>query len=216
MSATTTGDIARASEIVASVELDLDRLLDRQERRSKRDGRGGPFIAVASAGTGDGFQDSLAALGEQIEHWERIQDALRHLPFAAPVQNYGVSSRFGRRRDPINNRVSVHRGIDLKGQWGGGDEIRSAGAGVIRAAGWMGKYGRVIEIDHGNGVRTRYGHLRKIEVKRGQRVDQGELIGILGSSGRSTGPHVHFEVVVNGRYVDPEKFLLAGKNVLKS
>jgi murein DD-endopeptidase MepM/ murein hydrolase activator NlpD len=80
----------------------------------------------------------------------------------------------------------------------------------------MGKYGRVIEIDHGNGIRTRYGHLRKIEVKRGQRIEQGELIGILGSSGRSTGPHVHFEVMVSGRYVDPEKFLLAGKNVLKS
>jgi murein DD-endopeptidase MepM/ murein hydrolase activator NlpD len=211
----TTAEIERARETLASVDLDLDKFVARQERKSRRAGQGGPFIALAQAGTGDAFQDSLADLSTQIEQWERIQDLLRHLPFATPVQNYGLSSRFGRRHDPINNRVAVHRGLDLKGKWGGGDEIATAAAGVVRAAGWMGKYGRMIEIDHGNGIRTRYGHLRKIEVKRGQRVEQGEKIGVLGSSGRSTGPHVHFEVLVNGRYVDPEKFLLAGRNVLK-
>jgi murein DD-endopeptidase MepM/ murein hydrolase activator NlpD len=215
IAAKTSAEIERARETLASVDLDLDNFVARQERKSRRAGQGGPFIAMAQAGTGDAFQDSLADLSVQIEQWERIQDLLRHLPFFAPVQNYGVSSRFGRRHDPINNRVAVHRGLDLKGKWGGGDEIASAGAGVVRAAGWMGKYGRMIEIDHGNGIRTRYGHLRKIEVKRGQRVEQGDKIGVLGSSGRSTGPHVHFEVLVNGRYVDPEKFLLAGRNVLK-
>ena len=95
------------------------------------------------------------------------------------------------------------------------DAIIAPADGKVIFAGWKGRYGRVIEIDHGFGIVTRYGHLRRTSVKRGNRVKIGDKIGELGSSGRSTGPHVHYEIRVNKKPVDPQKFIKAGKNVFK-
>ena len=93
--------------------------------------------------------------------------------------------------------------------------IYAPAPGTVRVAGWRAKYGRFIEIDHGSGVRTRYGHLHKILVKRGQQVAFRDKIGLLGNSGRSTGPHLHYETVFNGKAVDPMKFLKAGRYVFQ-
>ena len=115
------------------------------------------------------------------------------------------SSGFGWREDPIRKRPKFHHGTDYRGR--PGTPILAAGAGTVIIAGRQGGYGNVIYIDHGNGVVTRYGHLRRIHVKKGATVAAGEKIGQLGSTGRTTGPHLHFEVRLDGRSVDPNTAL---------
>ena len=127
-------------------------------------------------------------------------------PLVSPVEKYYIASGFGRRRDPINKRWASHKGLDLAGP--PGQKVRSPAKGRVVYAGNYGHFGRFIEIDHGAGVRTRYGHLRRVLVKRGQRVDFRQDIGILGSSGRSTGPHLHYAVEVNGKARNPLDYIL--------
>jgi murein DD-endopeptidase MepM/ murein hydrolase activator NlpD len=93
--------------------------------------------------------------------------------------------------------------------------VMATAAGKVVFSGWKGRYGRMVEIDHGAGIKTRYGHLRRASVKRGQQVRLGDKIGQLGSSGRSTGPHVHYEIVIDGKQIDPNRFIKAGKDVFK-
>ena len=119
-----------------------------------------------------------------------------------------VSSPFGYRADPFLGRLVLHPGVDLVQDYGS-DGHATAGGRVIHA-GPMGGYGDMVEIDHGNGLVTRYGHLSEILVAEGQEVTAGALLGRLGSTGRSTGPHLHYEVRVDGEPVDPERFLAAG------
>jgi murein DD-endopeptidase MepM/ murein hydrolase activator NlpD len=112
------------------------------------------------------------------------------------------------RLDPFLNRPAMHTGIDFRGA--PGEPVRATASGTVTAAGWSGGYGRMVEIDHGNGLATRYGHLSEIEVSVGQSIKIGQTIGRVGSTGRSTGPHLHYETRVNGEAVDPQKFLRAG------
>ncbi len=127
---------------------------------------------------------------------------------AAPLEQYRISSAFGPRKDPVNGRLSRHLGLDFRAKLG--TPVLSTAPGEVVFAAWKGRYGRLVEIDHGHGIRTRYAHLHKILVKPGQAVGHRETIGLLGSSGRSTGPHVHYEVLVNGKRHDPMNFLKAG------
>ena len=122
-----------------------------------------------------------------------------------PVKKAVLTSRFGPRRDPINGRSKMHSGIDFSAKRG--TPIRAAGAGVVIKAERKGGYGRVVYIDHGAGFVTRYAHLNSISVKEGETVASGSRIGTVGSSGRATGPHLHFEVRVLGDAVDPAPFL---------
>lgn len=115
-----------------------------------------------------------------------------------------VSSPFGRRRDPINGGMAMHSGIDIPGR--NGTPIHASAAGTVRFAGPAGGYGTMIEIDHGGGMVTRYGHLSRRLVATGDRVTQGETIGLMGSTGRSTGSHLHFEVRMNGAPVPPSGY----------
>ena len=178
-------------------------------------GQGGPFIPASGkdllpAGK---LKDSLINLASHLDRLNDLKRVMEHLPLTAPVDNYSITSRFGKRRDPINKRWSAHYGIDFGGVIR--QSIYAPAPGTVRAAGWKTKYGRYIEIDHGSGVRTRYGHLHKILVKRGQKVDFRDKIGLLGNSGRSTGAHLHYETVFNGKAVDPMKFLKAGRYVFQ-
>jgi murein DD-endopeptidase MepM/ murein hydrolase activator NlpD len=124
---------------------------------------------------------------------------------------YRETSGFGYRVDPFKRTTAFHEGADLGAFYGA--TITSTAPGKVTYAGTKGGYGRVVEIDHGNGFKTRYGHLNSIAVKAGQAVAIGQKIGTMGSTGRSTGPHLHYEVYYRGKSYDPIKFLRAGKHV---
>jgi murein DD-endopeptidase MepM/ murein hydrolase activator NlpD len=169
---------------------------------------GGPLVPVES---GLRFDASVRELDDALEKLEAVKAIARVAPIHNPAPGQSVSSSFGVRRDPFLRRPAMHAGIDFRAPVG--TAIRSAGAGKVVSAGWNGGYGRMVEIEHGDGYTTRYAHMSKIEVKEGQMVDVGTIVGEAGSSGRSTGPHLHYEVRRNGAPVDPLRFLKAGKKI---
>ncbi len=120
-------------------------------------------------------------LGEQLNRWSALRMLVGTLPLTAPLDQYRISSGYGERRDPVNGRKARHRGVDFAAP--SRSPVYATAPGTVVFAGWRGRYGRTIEIDHGHGVRTRYGHLRKILVKPGQEVDHRRKIGLVGSSG---------------------------------
>lgn len=178
--------------------------------------QGGPFVAGDYTGDFDGdaeLEIALSLLDLRLNRWSALQRVMRTLPLSIPMEQFQVSSVFGPRTDPINRRNGVHRGLDLRGPMRA--PVFVTAPGKVTFAGWSGPYGRMIEIDHGHGIRTRYAHLKKILVKQGQTVANREKIGLVGSSGRSTGPHLHYEVRYKGVPLNPQKFLTAGKHVFK-
>ena len=134
------------------------------------------------------------------------------MPVRKPVLGeMDISSGFGMRIDPFIRAPAMHTGLDFRGDTG--DPVRATANGKVTVADWNGGYGRMVEIDHGNGSITRYGHLSAISVTIGQSVRAGQVIGKIGSTGRSTGPHLHYETRVGGDAVDPLKFLRAGSKL---
>ena len=131
------------------------------------------------------------------------------MPLRKPVTGeIDLSSTFGPRIDPFLHIPAMHTGLDFRGD--AGDPIHATAAGKVVNAGWSGGYGKMVEIDHGNGLSTRYGHLSQIDVKVGDDIRVGQVVGRMGSTGRSTGPHLHYETRIDGEAVDPQKFLHAG------
>ena len=194
---------------------DLLRLTDATET-----GQGGPLVSLDAiqsankfAGMGNEFESSVLELELHLARWEGLQQILQTLPLAPPADNYYRSSGFGKRKDPLTKRWAMHYGLDFAGPFK--TIVRATAAGVITYAGRKGSYGRFVEINHGLGVKTRYAHLHKILVKKGEKVNFRQKIGMMGSTGRSTGSHVHYEVLFKGRSQDPDKFLKAGKYVFK-
>jgi murein DD-endopeptidase MepM/ murein hydrolase activator NlpD len=190
------GEIGR---LLSSAGVDLDQLAARFG--AIRPGQGGPFIAPKGLKTNKSG-DSDAAVPDAL------RKALKALPLAAPLAHYQLESRFGVRHDPFNRRPAMHTGLDFSAPFK--SPVYNTAPGTVIFAGSKGEFGRVVDIDHGSGIVTRYAHLHRITVALGQRLNGREQIGLLGSSGRSTGPHVHYEVQVNGVPQDPEKFLQAG------
>lgn len=166
---------------------------------------GGPFIEPQIE---DEFGRSLAALDSALLELEQTRAVARRLPLASPAPENDITSNFGNRLDPFFGRLALHAGIDFRAETG--TRIRSTAAGTVTTAGAAGGYGNMIEIDHGNGVSTRYAHLAAVLVAVGDRVKADQVIGKSGSTGRSTGPHLHYEVRLNGEAVDPIRFLRAG------
>lgn len=143
-----------------------------------------------------------------------LKAAVHQLPLITPIiesEEFYLSSSFGRRRDPITHEPAFHAGIDLGGHRK--TPIRATASGIVIKSGVSGPYGNMIEVDHGNGFRTRYGHLHTLGVERGDLIQAGEIIGTMGSSGRTTGTHVHYEIWYNDQTMDPAKFLKAGEYV---
>lgn len=170
--------------------------------------QGGPYIpSYFSSPSEDEFRLALK-LGEMMSLYDRMQA----LPIATPVKRSYISSVFGRRIDPIRGRVAMHEGVDLIGP--AHSHVLSSAAGKVTYAGYRAEYGNVVEISHGGDLMTRYAHLSEVLVRAGEQVGRNEVIGIQGSTGRSTGAHVHFEVRYKDRALDPEPFLEAGEYVL--
>lgn len=223
--------IENLNAILALTGLDPDSFLQRFKT-----GTGGPFedllpnLSVAAGGNDpmDGtaanpvpaspaqqrFTRALVRLDDRLERWQALNKVIETLPLATPVDHYHISSSFGRRRDPFTKRMAFHSGLDMAGSRR--QAVYATAPGTVTFAGTKGPYGRMVEIDHGYGLKTRYGHLHKIKVKRGQIVDFRHKIGLLGSSGRSSGPHVHYEIHFDGKPVNPANFVKAGKHVFKS
>ncbi len=205
--------ISEASRVVAMTGLDLNRLIARVARLEGRTvASGGLFLSAGK--TEDPLLLKIAVLDGKIERWRNIQQVYRRLPMIAPLEYYRKSSSFGMRRDPFTKRWSNHNGMDMA--YAMNSPVLATASGKIVYSGYRGGLGWFIEIDHGLGVRTRYAHLRKVLVKTGDKVEFRHKIGLLGSSGRSNGPHVHYEILVDGKPVDPKKFIKAGKYVFKS
>ncbi|MEE4201176.1 peptidoglycan DD-metalloendopeptidase family protein [Erythrobacter sp.] len=173
---------------------------------------GGPLKLLATSSDGS-LDPRFERLGLSLARMSALEAALDGVPQVVPAADKRITSRFGFRRDPFNGKSAMHNGIDFKGARG--SPIYAAARGEISFAGRRGGYGNVVEIAHGNGMTTRYAHLSRIDVKAGQSIAAGEVLGGLGSTGRSTGPHLHFEVRVNGRAVNPRPFLESAPDVLK-
>jgi murein DD-endopeptidase MepM/ murein hydrolase activator NlpD len=195
------GSSGELERVLASTGIDIEKLLG--SLNSVPQGEGGPFIALDPK--------SLAARNARAKQLRKI---LATLPLAAPLVHYEIGSGFGPRLDPFNHREEFHPGVDLEAAYG--SPVYSTAPGTVIFTGVKGAYGKVVEISHGHGIVTRYAHLHRILVVRGQKVGAHHVIGQLGSTGRSTGPHLHYEVLVDGTALDPEKFLQAGKNVVQA
>ena len=211
---TTQSEAKRLKGIIVSAGLNVKTLLRAQGVSAFA--QGGPFEAVPKNGvaTDDEKLDiALTNVNGMLDHVGGLQRIVRNLPLAPPLDYYYVSSKYGHRADPLNGTTAMHRGVDFGAKHRA--TVYSTAPGKVIYAGWKGRFGRFIEIDHGNGVVTRYGHLRRIYVKRGQEIGFRTKIGQMGSSGRSTGTHLHYEIHVNNRSVDPLKIMKAGQNVFK-
>ncbi len=174
-----------------------------------RSGVGGPFIPVKPTHKAGPFERQLYHIQLTRAEADRVTRTLALVPYRKPViGQVEFTSGFGVRSDPFLGRPAMHSGVDFRAAKG--DPVRVTANGKVVSAGWSGGYGRMIEVDHGNGLATRYGHLSEIDVKVGQSVKIGDVIGEAGSTGRSTGPHLHYETRINGVAVDPQKFLRAG------
>lgn len=171
---------------------------------------GGPLIPLNGATT---FDTKVKELDEALDTLDHLKQEARRLPLSNPAPGHVVTSPFGVRSDPILGTAALHSGMDFRAPVGMAARVTAPGK-VVRA-GWAGGYGRMVEIDHGNGFSTRYGHLSRILVSVGQQVSAGDEIGETGSSGRSTGPHLHYEVRHNGEAVNPLRFLTVGKTIEK-
>lgn len=157
------------------------------------------------------FAQRIQNASRDLSAMRSLADAADRLPLARPTTGTTQTSGFGVRIDPFNGRPAMHTGLDFAGAYF--TPIHATGPGIVSFAGVRSGYGNTVEIDHGGGFKTRYGHMASIAVHVGQRVAVGERIGAMGSTGRSTGPHVHYEVWVNGRPENPIRFLKAGDYV---
>ena len=190
--------VAEVRRLLASTGLNVDRLFPQlaAQDRGERGGRGGPFVAPPKADPPDAMTP---------DKMEELRSLMKSLPLSVPLDYYQLESRFGPRHDPFNRRSAFHTGIDLSAPYM--SPVHATAAGIVTYAGYYSDYGKVVEIDHGNGIATLYAHLHRYIVSVGQRVAEHEQVGFLGSSGRSSGPHVHYEVRVNDEPQDPEKFI---------
>ncbi|WP_425406220.1 peptidoglycan DD-metalloendopeptidase family protein [Hwanghaeella sp.] len=178
------------------------------------EGQGGPFFALDfEGGSAQDLEVNVATLSDKAERWSLLEEVLACAPWIPPVDNYHFTSRFGKRRDPINGKMAMHKGVDLAG-WPK-TPIYATAPGEVIYAGRDGKYGKSVVIDHGCGIKTRYAHLHTILVKKGDTVPHRFQIAKMGSTGRSTGPHIHYEIIVNGKPVDPAPFFEAGRLAFK-
>jgi murein DD-endopeptidase MepM/ murein hydrolase activator NlpD len=172
-------------------------------------GVGGPFVAALPPFSATSFDKQLYSVKIARAEVEELSHSLGNLPVRKPITGEtDIVSGFGVRVDPFLSRPAMHTGLDFRAEIG--DPVLVTASGTVTIAGWTGGYGKMVEVDHGNGLATRYGHMSEIDVKVGQQVKTGQSLGKVGTTGRSTGPHLHYETRIDGEPVDPQRFLSAG------
>jgi murein DD-endopeptidase MepM/ murein hydrolase activator NlpD len=197
--------VRRMRGVITDLGLDMAQL----EAAAPRAPMGGPFVPVKLAADAGPFERQLYQINITRAQMDRLNRTLALVPYRKPVVGeVEFTSGFGIRSDPFLGRPAMHTGLDFRAAMG--DPVRATANGKVASSGWAGGYGRMVEIDHGNGLSTRYGHLSEINVKVGDTIKIGQVIGAVGSTGRSTGPHLHYETRIDGEAVDPQKFLRAG------
>jgi murein DD-endopeptidase MepM/ murein hydrolase activator NlpD len=195
-------------------------------QRTDTGGRGGPFVSAFVSALVPVAQPSLLQLQQLVSGLDTATDQSTDIftliesrlletrlqalmiPNSAPVEG-PIGSGFGFRSDPLSGRAALHTGLDFPAD--AGTPIHAAAGGLVLDRGWHPEYGNLLEIDHGNGLSTRYAHCSKLLVAAGALVKRGQVVAQVGNSGRSTGPHLHFEVLVDGVPQDPARFLAGGR-----
>ena len=201
-------------EIIVLTGLDPDKLLGTDSNA----GKGGPFVPALPdtklLGNEQGYYAQMQKMEASLARWESLQSLLKQLPLARPVDVGYITSSFGKRRDPMTKKTAYHSGIDIAGPRN--SRILATAPGVVTFVGRNGAYGTMVTIDHGHGFKTRYGHLKKALVKKGAKIEYRTEIGVMGSTGRSTGRHVHYEVMYEGEHLNPANFIKAGRYAFKA
>ncbi len=224
------GEIAALTEFEEEIRVVAD--LEEIDPDMRQVGIGGPVVAGrsnlidwdrGSAGPAGEFNDTrrdVETLSRQVrllqesyeDVFERLSDQkekLSHTPSIMPVENSWVTDRFGYRSDPFTGRRTMHYGLDISARRG--EPIVATADGTVRYSGKKGNLGNTVEIDHGNNIATRYSHANRLFVKRGQKVVRGQVIGAVGMSGRATAPHLHYEVRLDNRCVNPMKYIISSE-----
>lgn len=196
----------KAASAIRSFGLNPDTLA-----RNAARAQGGPFVPWK--GEKGAMTDELEHLADAMSRMEFLERSLLAIPSGQPTAAPMLTSSYGYRRDPFNGHAAFHAGLDFPGRYG--QSINAAANGKVSYVGQRQGYGNVVEVEHGNGIMTRYAHLSGFAARVGQKVARGDTIGRMGSTGRSTGTHLHFEVRLNGQAVNPRPFLEARKDVLQ-
>lgn len=199
----------RLRSALTETGLDVDRLA----ASTVTGGIGGPFVPVKLDPSAGPFEATLTALQPRMSSVMRLRGVIDQLPLARPIAGeHDFTSNFGYRTDPFTRGLAMHTGVDFRAETG--SPILAAGPGKVVAAEYNGGYGNMVEVEHANGLSTRYAHMSAITVSIGQTVKAGTVVGRVGSTGRSTGPHLHYETRINDEAVDPTRFLRAGSKLL--
>ncbi len=190
---TAVSELNERSEFIENVINDIGIKVKQKKGTTTQKNSGGPYIAAEN-----GTYDELLF---RADHYLKL---IQTLPLGRPTEG-PVTSWYGKRQDPINSKNAFHSGIDFRGKRGA--PVHATAAGKVVAAGVNGGFGKYVKIDHGNGYATSFSHLQNYHVKKNDYVSRGQVIGLVGNTGRSTGPHLHYEVTYNGKTVNPSKFL---------
>lgn len=175
-------------QVMESIGIDIP-----ENKQSSNSNKGGPYIPAEPD-----IQDELLAKADNY------LDKIRYVPLGNPVTGH-ITSRYGKRMDPLNKKKSIHEGVDIKGKRG--EKIYATADGLVKRAFKNGGYGNYIEIDHQNGYFTAYAHMQSYTVSKGDKVRRGQLVGLVGNTGRSTGPHLHYEIRYKKTPVNPVKYM---------
>lgn len=198
---------ARAEAAIRQLGLDPGAVV-----RANESAMGGPLESLASESDGS-LDPRFERLGLSLARMSALERGLDQIPQVMPADLNSISSGFGYRRDPFRGTAAMHSGLDFRAPHG--SPIHAAAAGRVSYVGWRSGYGKTVEIDHGAGLVTRYAHMSGFNAQVGNEVTAGDVIGAIGSTGRSTGPHLHFEVRINNKAVNPRPFLETAPHVLE-
>jgi len=204
------GQAQRLRRAVAATGLEPDQIKPPARAAEPADSAtGGPFVPLDAGADASLFEQTVSQAQQHVAEALRLEQLLAYLPVRKPLTRGATqTSGFGRRTDPFTGRPALHTGVDFRQHPGA--PVLAAAAGTIVRAEYAGGYGNLVEIEHAEGLTTRYAHLSRIHVRQGEWVPAGHSVGAIGSTGRSTGPHLHYEVRLDGRALDPARFLAAG------